>query len=132
MRQKRAAPKVNGDLRLRTKNTRQHSLPERSANMTQTNNQIEDANAVIFENQQSNLDVIEDTIFRFDKSVLRLLLKDKTTQKNIIWATSDYESLGSGYEEYSEILPEFITGEHTLLIQPRSSKKKKPRKNGQE
>lgn len=92
--------------------------------MTQTNNQIEDANAVIFENQQSNLDVIEDTIFRFDKSVLRLLLKDKTTQKNIIWATSDYESLGSGYEEYSEILPELITGEHTLLIQPRSSKEK--------
>ena len=92
--------------------------------MTQTSSQIENANTVIFENRQNNPDVIEDTILRFDRSVLRLLLKDKTTQKNIIWATSDYESLGSGYEENSEILPELITGEHTLLIQPRSSKEK--------
>ncbi len=79
---------------------------------------------VIFEKQQSNPDVIEDTIFRFDKTVLRLLLKDKTTQKNILWATSDYESLGPGYEQCAEIIPESITGEHTLLIQPRSSKEK--------
>ena len=31
------------------------------------------------------------------KDVLDLLLKDKTTKGNIIWATDTYEELGSGY-----------------------------------
>ena len=92
--------------------------------MTHSYSQTENVNVVIFENRQNNPDVIEDTIFRFDRSVLRLLLKDKTTKKNIVWATSDYESFGSGYEENAEIKPELIAGEHTLLIRPRSSKEK--------
>lgn len=92
--------------------------------MTHAYSQTENANMVIFQNRQNNPDVIEDTILCFDKSVLRLLLKDKSTQKNIVWATSDYEALGPGYEENSEIFPELITGDHTLIIQPRSSKEK--------
>lgn len=72
--------------------------------------------------KSDSIDVIEDHLLKFDQSILMLLLKDKTTQKNILWATPDYKSLGCGYEEYSEILPELITGAHTFLIQPRSAK----------
>lgn len=74
------------------------------------------------EQAANEIDVMEDSILKYDPSVLRLLLQDKTTKRNIIWATSDYEALGTGYEEWSEITPELITGENTLLIQPRSAK----------
>ena len=32
------------------------------------------------------------------------LLTDKTTKKNILWATKDYESLGPEYGETCEII----------------------------
>lgn len=72
----------------------------------------------------SGLDIKEESILRYDSSILHLLLQDKTSKKNILWATRDYESLGDGYKEWNEILPELITGENTLLIQPRSAKAK--------
>lgn len=71
---------------------------------------------------EQNIDVLENSIHLYDKSLLKLLLVDKTTKRNIVWATTDYEALGTGYEEFSEILPELITGEHSMLIQPRITK----------
>ena len=68
------------------------------------------------------IDVIEDDIQMLDERLLRLLLKDKTTNSNIIWATADYENLGSGFEEFSEITPELITGAFSTVIQPRITK----------
>lgn len=68
------------------------------------------------------IDISEDSILQFDKNLLKLLLKDKTTGKNITWSTKDYESLGIGYEEFSEITPALITGDHTAVIQPRITK----------
>ena len=43
-------------------------------------------------------------IFRLSPELLNILLKDHTTskediQRNIFWATSDYEYLGEGYRE---------------------------------
>ena len=70
------------------------------------------------------LDVVEESIWKYDSSILRRLLQDKTTKKNILWATKDYEILGPEYGETCEILPELITGKNTLLIQPRSAKAK--------
>ena len=72
----------------------------------------------------SEVDVVEEAIWEYDAPLLRRLLQDKTTKKNIIWATRDYESRGEAYGERCEILPELITGENTLLIQPRSAKAK--------
>lgn len=72
----------------------------------------------------SAVDVVEEAIWEYNASLLRRLLQDKTTKKNILWATKDYESRGEGYGEQCEILPELITGENTLLIQPRSAKAK--------
>lgn len=68
------------------------------------------------------IDVPEDYIRHLDTDLLRTLLIDRTTRRNILWATQDYESLGAGYEEYSEILPELITGERATVIQPRITK----------
>lgn len=68
------------------------------------------------------VDVLEEAICSMDASLLPVLLFDRTTRKNIIWATSDYEALGSEYKPESPIMPELITGEHSTLIQPRIAK----------
>ena len=49
------------------------------------------------------VDILEDSIFRLSPELLNNLLKDHTTskediQRNIFWATSDYEYLGEGYQ----------------------------------
>ena len=69
-----------------------------------------------------DVDIQEESILRYDRELLGILLKDQTTKKNIIWATADYKTLGKGYEEFSEIIPELITGEKALIIQPRITK----------
>ena len=56
--------------------------------------------------------------------VLVTLLRDHTTGRNIFWATHDYEGLGSAYAYHSEILPELITGERGMVVQPRVRKTK--------
>lgn len=67
-------------------------------------------------------DIVEDDLLQLEKSILRILLFDRSTRRNIIWATDDYAALGAGYRRDAEIYPELVTGEHTLLIQPRTSK----------
>lgn len=67
----------------------------------------------------SAIDIIEDDIEKTDKVLLGILLMDKTTQKNIIWGTNDYSSLGEDYEAAKEIHIELITGANSKVIQPR-------------
>ena len=57
-------------------------------------------------------------------AVLDVLLRDHTTGQNIFWATHDYEALGPAYDYHSEILPELITGERGMVVQPRMFKSK--------
>lgn len=69
-------------------------------------------------------DVLEGYISRLTPDLLNVLLKDHTMskaeyQRNIFWATSDYESLGKGYEYSSQIFPELITGDNGYVIMPR-------------
>lgn len=54
--------------------------------------------------------------------VLRLLLQDKATGKNIVWATDNYISRGEEYAASCEILPELITGPNAHIVQPRVHK----------
>lgn len=67
----------------------------------------------------SGLGVNEAAIASIDLGLLDILLKDRTTGKNIIWCTTDYALLGKDYEAGREILPPLITGEFSKLIQPR-------------
>ena len=50
---------------------------------------------------------------------LKALLKDKTTKKNIIFATSVYSSKGSPIKETEQITPEILEGFTQYEIQPR-------------
>ena len=43
------------------------------------------------------VDIKENNIINVDYEILSILLKDRTTKKNIIWATDNYESHGPGY-----------------------------------
>ncbi len=69
-----------------------------------------------------SIDVLEDAIRSIDKELLDILLFDRTTRHNILWATKDYEDLGAGFEEDSQILPLLITDSWAHLIQPRITK----------
>lgn len=73
---------------------------------------------------KQNIDIKENTIHNYSSKLLNLILKDHSTNKNIIWATKDYEHLGKGYEEKSEILPELITENNKEIIKPRIEKTK--------
>ncbi len=75
------------------------------------------------------LDVLEDDILEYSPRLLALLLKDKSTGNNILWATDDYSSNGDDYKADCEIHVSQITGEHTTLIRPRIAKSLEEQEN---
>jgi hypothetical protein len=73
---------------------------------------------------RTGIDILENEIVAKYPDVLEILLRDHTTQKNIFWATKNYEHLGDQYFYDSYILPELITGENGNVIMPRVHKDK--------
>lgn len=71
---------------------------------------------------KNSVDIIEKDILDFDKAVLEILLKDRTTQKNILWATDDYEVFGELYRAECQITMNLITADGSHVIQPRTTK----------
>lgn len=71
-----------------------------------------------------SIDLLEDDVVQYEKKLLDILLIDRTSRKNIIWATDDYCNLGERFGKTNEILPNQITEKYSMLIQPRSSKSK--------
>ncbi len=70
------------------------------------------------------IDILENELIEKYPDILGILLRDQTTQKNIFWATDNYEHFGDSYRFNSEILPELITGEKGNVIMPRVHKDK--------
>lgn len=70
------------------------------------------------------IDILEESIRTLDAELLNIMLLDRTTRKNILWATDDYVHLGIGFEMFSEITSDLITGRYATLIQPRTAKPK--------
>lgn len=68
-----------------------------------------------------NIDILENTL-RSKGALLDILLLDRTTKKNIIWATDSYQKLGKVYGDKMQVLSDLVTGEYGLLIQPRAAK----------
>ena len=68
------------------------------------------------------IDIKENFLNELDPKLLQILLKDHSSNKNIVWATSDYERHGKGYEKTSRILPKLITGDNGEIIKPRVKK----------
>lgn len=59
---------------------------------------------------------------RYPTFILKTLLRDRTTGRNIIWADNEYEALGDGYMDDDEITVEKITGMNSGIIKPRIAK----------
>ena len=55
----------------------------------------------------------------FPIETLKILLKDKTTQKNIIWATSSYEEYGADYFAEKQMTDISLIGLDSIVLQPR-------------
>ena len=66
---------------------------------------------------------------KWSKDVLQILLIDRTTNRNIIWGTDDYEPLGEKYNSHYPILLDLITGKNSGVIQPRILKTKESQGN---
>ena len=68
-----------------------------------------------------NIDILESTLRRTG-NLLDVLLLDRTTKKNIIWATDSYEKQGKEFLPKKHILPALVTGKYGTIIQPRAAK----------
>jgi len=68
------------------------------------------------------IDIIEQEIASMSEELFDVLLKDRTTKKNICWATDHYISRGFSYYPQEPITKELVTGCNTKLVQPRVAK----------
>ena len=75
------------------------------------------------------IDISEEQLAMESADLLKILLKDRTTKKNIVWATHSYELLGKGFAPSDRINPSKVTGNYANLIQPRSEKSKYEQKD---
>ena len=72
----------------------------------------------------NSVDIKENDILSKYPSLLKILLKDRSSKKNIIWATDTYAPYGEGYQYQDEIRIDSITGENGMVIRPRARKSK--------
>lgn len=77
----------------------------------------------------SSIDLSEDEILSWGQDILQTLLVDRTTGRNIYWATDDYSDKGDGYFFFDEITIEKITGKNSKTIQPRILKTSKSQRS---
>lgn len=71
------------------------------------------------------IDILEDGL---PVEILKELLVDHTTSKNIFWASSDYNALGNGFDFFDPIEISSITGRNGHVIMPRILKTKELKK----
>ena len=74
---------------------------------------------------ENRVDVKENSVMELDSELLTILLQDKNSGKNIIWATEDYSEYGYGFGKTDEIYVRSITGVNGNIIRPRTEKTKK-------
>lgn len=65
---------------------------------------------------------IKESVLRRTDGLLNILLKDRTTGKNILWSTDSYQNKGKEFAPKKQIKPELVTGIYSKIIQPRASK----------
>lgn len=65
---------------------------------------------------------IKEGILRRKGDLLNTLLLDRTSGRNIIWATESYEERGLAFSAKKRIMPDLVTGIYNKLIQPRAAK----------
>lgn len=75
--------------------------------------------------ERTEVDIKENSVMELDSELLTILLHDKNSGKNIIWATEDYSGYGYGFGKADEIYVRSITGANGNIIRPRTEKTKK-------
>lgn len=75
--------------------------------------------------ERTEVDIKENSVMELDSELLTILLQDKNSGKNIIWATEDYSEYGYGFGKTDEIYVRSITGANGNIIRPRTEKTKK-------
>lgn len=75
--------------------------------------------------EKNLIDVKENFIYHLDNGLLDILLKDRSSGKNIIWATDNYSARGYGYQWYDNITVPSVTGHNGNVVKPRVEKSKK-------
>lgn len=78
---------------------------------------------------ENKIDILENSVMKLDPKLLTILLQDKNSGKNIIWATDNYVSYGVGFSKNDEIYTLSITGTNGNIIKPRIEKTKKEQQN---
>ena len=66
--------------------------------------------------------VIKSYPIRGNSEILKMLLMDRTTRKDIIWATSSYQDMGEGYQAKDHIKESLFKNGADQLIKPRVEK----------
>lgn len=76
------------------------------------------------EEDKKSVDIKENQLLQLDKEILVHLLKDRTTDRNIMWCTDNYKRHGSKYEHDQPIAINLITSRNGNIIKPRVEKSK--------
>ncbi len=72
-----------------------------------------------------DIDIKENAIRHLDNALLAILLKDKSSGQNLIWATDTYAWRGIGFDPQDYITVKAITGLRGNIIKPRTEKSQK-------
>lgn len=75
--------------------------------------------------ERNKVDIKENDILKIDSQLLSILLKDNSSNRNIIWATDNYTHHGPDYEVNKQITISHISGKLGNIIKPRVEKNKK-------
>ena len=67
-------------------------------------------------------ELYEKKLTSLDRSIVDVLLKDNTTKKNIIWATTAYADRGHGYEDRAEMKYGTVIKFNHSVVMPRYQK----------
>lgn len=73
---------------------------------------------------EHNIDIKENYIHQLNANLLSILLLDKSSGKNIIWATDNYTKHGFGYQSSDQIQIDNIIHRSGSVIRPRTVKPK--------
>lgn len=73
---------------------------------------------------RAHIDIKENELLKINAGLLDILLQDKTTGRNLIWATDNYAKHGEQYSADRQISAELITGKNENVIKPRTEKSK--------
>ena len=74
---------------------------------------------------KKQIDIKENSLYRLDHELLTILLKDRSSGKNIIWATDNYAYRGPGFQRLDYIELSAIIGYNGNVVKPRVEKSKK-------